>query len=546
VPYRDARVDAPKRTPEPGIVADMVRQFADRYAFLRELVQNAIDAGASRISVRVELAPGDLAVTSVEDDGCGMTRETIEGPLLTIFSSSKESCEGKIGKYGVGFVSVLAVEPERVEVTTWRDGRTWRVTLLGDHSYELAAGDARKGSGTDVSLVHAMSYEAFLEHAAHVRAALARWCRHARVPIALRVVGEGGARGEEPVNEPFDLSGLVVARAEHDGERFVVALGGEDGQGGGYYNRGLLLFETHVAATDALAGVRFKIARPKLPHTLRRDSVKRDGHLARAHARVEELVRRELRAALYARVAEAADRDGEDPAVLAALVGATQVPGLGDVDPRALILPLAAPIDGSSAMSLETIVAWSVREVLFADRATPLVRALATVGRPVVRYGALAPALRSVVGHARAVAAADGCFTHLSATPGDDALCAEVAAVLTHAGWRAARARIAAFTGARPEAPFRTVETAEPEAVVAIDDEDAWGSDATVFLNAADAGVRLARRRARDDPKTAAHLLCRTILLTEGPIPARTVDRLLRKAALERSAPASDPDEADA
>ena len=48
VPYRSARAAGTKLTPDAGIALDMVRQFADRHAFLRELVQNGIDAGAQR------------------------------------------------------------------------------------------------------------------------------------------------------------------------------------------------------------------------------------------------------------------------------------------------------------------------------------------------------------------------------------------------------------------------------------------------------------------------------------------------------------------
>ena len=40
-------------------------------AALKELVENAIDAGATRISVRI--AEGGMARLEVEDDGCGMT-----------------------------------------------------------------------------------------------------------------------------------------------------------------------------------------------------------------------------------------------------------------------------------------------------------------------------------------------------------------------------------------------------------------------------------------------------------------------------------------
>ena len=118
-PYR-SRKDRPGSPEEskPGLVSDMVRQFADPYAFLRELVQNSMDAGTTRIEVDViRGADGDTR-TRVTDSGTGMTPAIIESALLTLFSSSKEGDSTKIGKYGVGFISVLAIEPEEVIVDT--------------------------------------------------------------------------------------------------------------------------------------------------------------------------------------------------------------------------------------------------------------------------------------------------------------------------------------------------------------------------------------------------------------------------------------------
>src|SRR6516162_7052260 len=107
-----------KARPRGNVIDAMISQFADRYAFVRELVQNSIDAGATRVAVRVETAE-DRTRASVEDDGSGMTLAIIEGPLVTLFSSSKEGQEGKIGRYGVGFMSVFALDPSEVEVDTW-------------------------------------------------------------------------------------------------------------------------------------------------------------------------------------------------------------------------------------------------------------------------------------------------------------------------------------------------------------------------------------------------------------------------------------------
>src|ERR1700691_2390114 len=153
----------------------MVRQLADPYAFLRELVQNGIDAGASAIDVTVALDPEDLAAVSVADDGSGMTPEVIEGELLTLFSSSKEGDPTKIGKYGVGFVSVLALDPSEVVVETWRGGKAWRVRLERDHRYsieEAPGNGARSGSGTVVTVLSHVPRDGFGEHVARARAAL--------------------------------------------------------------------------------------------------------------------------------------------------------------------------------------------------------------------------------------------------------------------------------------------------------------------------------------------------------------------------------------
>ncbi|HSO40428.1 MAG TPA: ATP-binding protein, partial [Labilithrix sp.] len=298
MPYRSSRVETPKLTAEAGIVDDMVRQFADPYAFLRELVQNGIDAGATRIEVRVERGPDGAVATSVSDDGCGMSRAVIEGPLLTLFESSKESDSTKIGKYGIGFVSVFALEPERVEVRTRAGAESWVVRLFGDHSFELAQGARSSGTGTEVVLVHTMTVEELVEHARHAKEALAHWCRHAHIPITFALVdGEGG--GEVvTVNVPLAVHGAAKVTVVEGDERFVVGVGDPGPRGAdlewrpsfcGLYNHGLTLLETSDCE-PGLACVRFKIDSPRLAHTLSRDNVRRDGEHRRLLERVRTIV----------------------------------------------------------------------------------------------------------------------------------------------------------------------------------------------------------------------------------------------------------------
>src|SRR5688572_879305 len=105
-------------------VENLVTQFSSALDFYRELVQNSIDAGSSSISVWTEFTPGegiDGAIgLHVDDFGEGMNEEIIDNQLTQLFSSSKEGDLTKIGKFGIGFVSVFAPKPKGVLVHTGR------------------------------------------------------------------------------------------------------------------------------------------------------------------------------------------------------------------------------------------------------------------------------------------------------------------------------------------------------------------------------------------------------------------------------------------
>lgn len=277
-PYRSRREEAARAAPTTGLVTDMVRQFADPYAFLRELVQNGIDAGATAIDVTIERLPEGLVATSVSDDGSGMTRAIIEGPLLTLFSSSKEGDSKKIGKYGVGFVSIFALDPEEVQVSTGRDGESWLLRLFRDHSYELEVGGPRTGSGTKVTLLTKLPEARFVEasaptkapakdpwdmdpsellakasemlsaalgevnraadappmptgvtfdqHAALAFSALKTWCRHAQIPITITVIEPGAAepRASARVDTPLAVEAAISVVETSEGEVIVAGV----------------------------------------------------------------------------------------------------------------------------------------------------------------------------------------------------------------------------------------------------------------------------------------------------------------------------------
>ncbi len=274
------------------VLESLVKQFADRYAFIRELIQNSLDAGAARIDVRVTYDGRELRV-EVQDDGEGMDRPIIEGYLLTLFRSTKEEDLTKIGKFGIGFTSIFAMEPFEVVVDTGRDGVWHRVTFDEKRDYTLSR-LADPYEGTTVTLRMARARAAATEDARRIRAAAERWCRYADAAITTSAEGTDDEWGATPVAAPFTVDAPVVVTEERDGFRAVLGPHPSPTPPVGFYNRGITLWE---AEDGAIPGVTFRVAGRHLEHTLTRDNVIRDRHF--------EVVMDQLRAAAATRLAEA-------------------------------------------------------------------------------------------------------------------------------------------------------------------------------------------------------------------------------------------------
>lgn len=536
--YRDAPSEAPGPEAAPGLVTDMVRQFADPYAFLRELVQNGLDAGATRIEVRVEHDANGVVLTSVTDDGTGMDRAAIEGPLLSLFQSSKEKDPTKIGKYGVGFVSVFAVAPSLVTVETRTAGEAWLVRITPDHAYELVAPRVPLDrTGTRVTVRKRLDGVAAVEHGARCLAALKTWCRHAPVPIALTT-----SRGAQSINEPFDVPGALVSVVVPTGDARIAVGVGRASLGAtlpysstGFYNRGLTLLETAAAEHAGLEGLQVKIESPRLAHTISRDAVKRDRELDDLVADVAGIVADRLWPALVARANELATTLAATPTDADALfaygevLNVARLPVLARVSGIGkLAVPLLAPVAGRSIRLVKGLG----EPVWTATERTPLVDALAERGVPVV-------AASVAQGDLGIVVAADAAWSLLRCSelePGDEALLRHVRRLLGELGIRAGSAVIAVYRGGKPVRGFRRVTQAALDDGVlraeSVSDEPS-GRSAVLVLDAEDTAVRLARRRARTGPALAAQLLVRALLLRTGPLAPAQVDRLLELAVDE-------------
>ncbi|HWB80577.1 MAG TPA: ATP-binding protein, partial [Nannocystaceae bacterium] len=284
---------------------ELVHQFADPYAFVRELVQNSIDAGSGEIEVDVTYEPGadgnGIATVHVDDFGEGMTRQIVEKKLTRLFSSSKDGDRTKIGKFGIGFVSVFALDPEAVCVDTSREGERWRVLFHRDRSFDLISLDT-PFDGTRIDVIKRATKAQFEEIATRVEASLRFWCRHVAAEVRFR-----GA----PIREPFDLP-EAPCRVEQSDEigRIVVGHREDDAPFCGFYNNGLTLYESsrHFGPAADLGPIAFKVWSPRLEHTLTRDAVIQDAGFHRAIERVREL----SVGPLASRVFELVEQHGEE------------------------------------------------------------------------------------------------------------------------------------------------------------------------------------------------------------------------------------------
>jgi HSP90 family molecular chaperone len=194
-------------------VDNLVTQFSSALDFYRELVQNSIDAGSAAIEIWLDYVPDESGGANgvieihVDDAGEGMNEEIIDGQLTTLFSSTKEDDLTKIGKFGIGFVSVFALEPKAVLVQTGRDGEYWEVFFDQDRSF-FKSPLATPIEGTQITLFIEGDPAGYTDLVARSRATIDHWCRHSEAEIHFedRASLDGIS---EVINRPFAVDGVM-------------------------------------------------------------------------------------------------------------------------------------------------------------------------------------------------------------------------------------------------------------------------------------------------------------------------------------------------
>jgi hypothetical protein len=512
----------------------LVHQFADPWAFLRELVQNSIDAGTAQIDVRIDhdAARGTMTI-EVADFGEGMTRDVIDTRLTRLFASSKEGDYTKIGRFGIGFVSVFALDPELVCVDTGRAGEWWRVVFRRDRSFErIKLGNPVEG--TTVRLFKQADADAHAQARTKARATLEHWCKHAAIELHF----EG-----ELISRPFDLEGLCKVAHEQDGTKLVMALVPERAALRGYYHGGLTLHEEH---DDSLPHVAFKIDSRFLEHTLTRDNVIRDENYAKAMAIVGEVARTRLIGAAFEAIERALAGGEPDPDALALLYRSVTACFAGGQPEPAWLTRAIVPMQGEAPASLAQLRERARGSRLWQSSiATPVVERLRATGQRVIACtsGDAVEALVTAACGERPREAASLC------------LAVPLAAHERAADWQPLLDALRSLIGRR----FKVSELAlahlgYPGSSVAdrlmisqarvgeLDEVAAVGQLASGWLASGRALVidvdhptaRHAQAIARSEPELAAYLLLKSFLLHERELAAELDDELASAAAEAR------------
>jgi len=402
---RGATGDAPITASEVvhDAVGQMVQQFADPYAFLRELVQNSIDAGATGITVSLDASDANTADNlvrlSVRDDGSGMDQDMITRCLLVLFRSSKDNDPSKIGKFGVGFFSVFAARPRVVTVETGRDPKAsgLKLVLRPDYTYDLEEHSPRKGTVVTLELARPLREAA--EVARRSLEALRRWCPHVGVALWLEVHGVEGFAAQTRIDGPLCLDAAVqIQSTERDGT--VHLLGLSSAPSTALYNRGILLH----ADTEALVpGVSWRVDAPRLRHTVSRDGVRKDDAYLAVVQRAQQLAAGPLKERVALALAESAARcvavrrgGAPDPEALEMLkmASAAAIEGPFALKPEAIVWPLTDPVPalGGDGRTARFESKWFRTPLRYtAEGPDALTAAMAAQGTAVIDLGATGP-----------------------------------------------------------------------------------------------------------------------------------------------------------
>ena len=138
----------------PDVLVDQIAagEVVERPAsVVKELVENSLDAGSTRVEVEIE--GGGIARLSVSDDGCGMDPDDARLALERHATSKVRTAEdlgriGSLGFRGEALPSIASVS--RLVLTTSPDGSGLGTEVVADRGEAPVAKPVRQTKGTRV------------------------------------------------------------------------------------------------------------------------------------------------------------------------------------------------------------------------------------------------------------------------------------------------------------------------------------------------------------------------------------------------------------
>jgi hypothetical protein len=179
----------------------------DPWFFIRELAQNARDAGADRVEISTWWTERGHEVFRFTDDGTGMSSDHARQFLFRLYASSKDDERDAAGEYGIGFWAVLRYNPIRIRVDSRTDEEGWAIEL--DEQFNISESRCKLDqTGTRVTLLRNATSDCEEDFRDAARRAVGRYCRYLRQNDRQHSVLPVLYRGQH-VNEKMTLKGPV-------------------------------------------------------------------------------------------------------------------------------------------------------------------------------------------------------------------------------------------------------------------------------------------------------------------------------------------------
>lgn len=205
--------------------------YTHKEIFLRELISNASDAidklyyktlqdgdtGLSRDDFEIRItADKENRTLTIEDNGCGMTKEELENNLGTIaksgsldFKKNNEKSDNIdiIGQFGVGFYAAFMVSSKVVvESKAYGSDEAWKWESSGVEGYTVDSCE-KEGRGTKITLYllpensEEESYDQYLDGFT-IKRLVKKYSDYIRYPIKMEL--EKSRMKEKPADAPKD------------------------------------------------------------------------------------------------------------------------------------------------------------------------------------------------------------------------------------------------------------------------------------------------------------------------------------------------------